>query len=372
MKRATLEDIVCPAPSASGMCGSRLELSDAVPVVESQNAAHGITEGVLRCTSCAAVYPILLGIPVLLGDVRSFLRANYAAIVAMAAELEVPLGSAMLGYLRQQYAHLQTLGGSAAFQGTELHLSQYLAGHYDNLLDTLSDKHPLRDFLARYYQKDFYSAFMETIPQERMERGLDIGCNVGRLSRELAGRCDVVYGVDLTFGPALRARQAALGWPVPLSSYPLFRDGVNQDVRRLELPPLQNVEILVASGMALPFRSGCFDAVAHANTIEMTPAPGLFFAEALRVVRPGGLLSQGSCYAWEMGAPIETWPGGRDGQSSKEWARSEFSKATEILAESSDVPWVLRYWDTSFLMGFVHILTGRKRSGEAAQQGAAE
>jgi len=371
MKRATVKDVACPAMTAAGMCKGGLELSSDIPVVEAPNPAHGILEAILACARCGARYPVLFGIPVLIGETRSFLRANYGSFFRFSAELNIPLSSAMQAYLRRQYAHMQTPDGSAsAFHGNEQHLSQYVAGHYDNLLDTLPATHPLREFLRKYYEKDLYSTFIEAIPfpEKPLERGLDIGCNVGRLSRELADRCTTVYGVDITFGAALWARRAALGWPAPVSGYQLFREGVEQDWRSLSLPPRENVEIVLGSGLALPFRDGSFDIVAHAGTIEMTPAPVVFFQETLRALRPGGLLGQGSCYVWPMGSAIENWPGGCDGKVSQEWARAEFAKATELLAERRDVPWVLRYWDVSYMVAFAHILIGRKATSRALEK----
>jgi len=98
-------------------------------------------------------------------------------------------------------------------------------------------------------------------------RVLDVGCGTGVLTRPLAevpGVSEVV-GVDIAPSLLERARELA----ADLSAIS-FEEG---DAR------------------SLPFEDGAFDAAVFDSTLSHVPGPERALAEALRVIRPGGVLA---------------------------------------------------------------------------------
>ena len=94
---------------------------------------------------------------------------------------------------------------------------------------------------------------------------LDMGCGDGMLSIGLAQRCRVT-AVDL--------------------SAEVFSEAVEIARRR----NVDSIRFEVADATALPFADETFDVVFAHSVLEAGPAPQRVLAEALRVLRPGGLL----------------------------------------------------------------------------------
>jgi SAM-dependent methyltransferase/uncharacterized protein YbaR (Trm112 family) len=371
VKLSTLADVVCPAQGEAATCHSPLTLSENLPITQAPGDEQDMVEGLLRCAGCGAEYPILCGLAVLLPETLTYLRQNYYLILGLAAERQHPLSQPMLDHLQRQGAHITSRESSRGWNYSAARtLSLYLGVHYDDVQDTLSPVHPLVEFMRGYRRRDPYTVLMEMLTPrlEPTQRALDIGCNVGRMARELAARCAAVYGVDLAFGAAYTARRALMGRPTPLTAYELFRDGHIRQSRALDLPPFQNAEVLIASGVNLPFPDAAFDVVNSANVIDVVPDPAQLLREKARALKSGGLFAISDPYCWGIAAPVEKWPGGRDGLPSAQAVRQQLAQVLEILAEADDVPWVLRDHDRKFSVYLNHCLVGRKR--EAAQGGA--
>lgn len=115
--------------------------------------------------------------------------------------------------------------------------------------------------------RDYFNtpAFLELLPDVTNLTGLDIGCGEGHNTRLIALRVGRLYAIDVsrTF---IRYANAA----------ERDRDG--------------GIRYAVASAQHLPFASATFDfATAFMSLMDM-PRPDLAFAEAFRVLKPGGFL----------------------------------------------------------------------------------
>jgi SAM-dependent methyltransferase len=297
-------------------------------------------------------------------QLRTHLRDNYAAILQLSIELG-GLGSPMQQWMSQQKA----CWDRAKSQGPQRYsgatrLSVYLGAHYGDLLSGLTPDHPLAKVVQAIYPQDLYSAFMDLAIPHLPSDGvaLDVGCNVGRLTWELAGRCKCVYGVDVAFGAVLTARRLFTGQPKPLATYKLVRDGLNIEDRPLNVEPRSNVDLVVASGLVLPFARETFDVVGSANLIDVTPAPGEILRAKTQVLRSQGIMLTTDPYWWGIdGAPLEKWLGGYDGIKSEQAVRQMLvDLGFEIVAEQDTMPWILRYHDRRISLHFNHSLVARK------------
>jgi sarcosine/dimethylglycine N-methyltransferase len=122
---------------------------------------------------------------------------------------------------------------------------------------------------------------VELLKPEPGEHILDIGSGIGGPARWIAAKCAVrVTGVDLTpeFCAAAEALNAATGM-------------TNQ------------VRIIQGSALALPVPDASFDRAYSQNVImNIADKPG-FYREALRALRPGGLLALSNLCAGPGGEP---------------------------------------------------------------------
>lgn len=112
--------------------------------------------------------------------------------------------------------------------------------------------------------KDDYPQMLEELALEPFEGVLDVGCGTGAVLELLHGEYPGKHltGLDLTPGMI--------------------------DVARAKR--LDNVSFVVGDAEALPFGPQSFDAVLCSNSFHHYPHPERFFAEAARVLRPGGRL----------------------------------------------------------------------------------
>ena len=191
---------------------------------------------------------------------------------------------------------------------------------------------------------------------------LDIGCNVGGMTWRLAPLCQQVFAVDYSFRAAYTARRILLRLPEPLEEYRLLREGLVYETRSLAVEKRPNVEVLVASGMGLPFAPNSFDLTHCANVTDVVNQPELLIDESRRVLQPAGRLILADPYAWSLGnTPIENWFGGQSGQLSANALRSILSAHWDVLASEEQMLWILRAQDRHFDMWLVDCVLAGKR-----------
>ena len=187
------------------------------------------------CLSCAAVYPILYGIP----DFRpaganSVYYDDPAQVRAVAEKFDE---------LTQVEIEDATFGAGDAFQTA-----------YRKAAEQRSDDH---------WQEAVELA--GGIPVEKLSAALDIGCGLGGNVVSLAKKFDQAYSIDISYKPLLVAKKRLEG-------------------RGLAARAL----VLAASAEALPFREGAFDFVTAINVIEHVEDQPLTLQEMHRVLRHGG------------------------------------------------------------------------------------
>ena len=71
--------------------------------------------------------------------------------------------------------------------------SSYQADYFDALYSENPDPW---EFATSEYERDKYADTVAALPRERYLSGLEVGCSIGVLSRQLAARCDRLLSVD--------------------------------------------------------------------------------------------------------------------------------------------------------------------------------
>jgi len=134
-------------------------------------------------------------------------------------------------------------------------------------------KHVAEGYRLRYgtpfatiFQQFWNDELLALLPAAIPSPALDNGCGTGILLPDLAARCDAVYAVDLSPDMLAQARARATG-----------RDSL--------------VELREGDLEALPFKDGFFSTVICRGSLHHVPSREKAFAEAWRVLRPGGLLA---------------------------------------------------------------------------------
>jgi SAM-dependent methyltransferase/uncharacterized protein YbaR (Trm112 family) len=311
---------VCP------LCRAQLTISVVV-----REAEDDLLEGILGCTNAACLreYPIVDGIPVLVGPIRAWLAANPLQLLQrddLSPEMESLIGD--------------VLGPGSPY-------------------DTL------RQQVSIYAEND--ATLVEHVPPIGDGPILDIGCAVGGTTFALARRFDrMVLGVDLNFA-MLRVASRALR--EGRLTYARRRVGLVYDRREVDVTPSALVDFWCCDASALPFPDATFALATSLNLVDVVGDPRGAIAECARVVRPGGKAVFSTPYDWTPTAtPVEHWLGGHSqrgghGGASEPVFRALLAESFAIESEQRGVPWRLRLHDRSSIEYLVHVLAGARFTG---------
>jgi uncharacterized protein YbaR (Trm112 family)/SAM-dependent methyltransferase len=253
MKRFLLPYLICPA------CLPReypLNLS------AERETEGDITTGTLACTKCKKRFPIKEGIAHLLPAPDSCLT-----------------------------------GSQRRYEEKEM-TDRYLWSHYGDLLDDA-------------VRTDTAAPWAECL-SNAASTGFDAGCSVGRITFEMANRCELAVGCDLSRSFIKTARTLAqkreLDFSLPL-------EGNLTEIFHLTLPVAwrtDNVEFVVADALRLPFSANSFEQIASLNLLDRVSYPLAHLFEMNRTAAPrNASFLFADPFAWStMAAPEERWLGG--------------------------------------------------------------
>lgn len=146
---------------------------------------------------------------------------------------------------------------AADHKAREIELHRHVAEGYRLRYGT-----PFSTIFQQFWNDELLALLPEAVPAP----ALDNGCGTGILLPDLTARCQAVYAVDLSPDMLAQARARADGRP----SLKELREG--------------DLE-------SLPFADGFFGTVVCRGSLHHVPSREKAFAEARRVLAPGGLLA---------------------------------------------------------------------------------
>lgn len=327
MRRAHFDALrpVCP------VC-KRGALKVAHAIVE---ADADLIEGILSCTSaeCSREYPVIDGIPVLVGPIRAWLSANPLQVLLrddLSPELESLLGD--------------VLGAGSQFDTIRQHTGIYAHDHYET--------RSARALLDRV--------------QIAKGRAIDVGCSVGGTTFAIAERGgDLTLGVDLNFAMLRVASRALREGRVRFAQR---RVGLVYDRRELavEAPNRDLVDFWCCDAAALPFAGGTFAFASSLNVVDCVSAPREMLHELARVA--AGTIVLATPYDWSASAtPVESWLGGHSQRGEHRGASEPVLHALlagaglRVIAEETHLPWRVRLHERSSVDYDVHLVVAERR-----------
>jgi SAM-dependent methyltransferase/uncharacterized protein YbaR (Trm112 family) len=315
---------VCPLCRAALAIGTSIRESDG-----------DVLEGILLCGGCGREFPIVDGIPVIVGPIRTWLAAN-------------PLQLLMRDDLSPQ---IESLIGDVLGPGSPYDLLRQHTGMY-------ADDH---------YRAGSAASLIDGID---VAAGpvLDLGCATGGTTFQLAQKSGAMtLGIDLNFAMLRVASRVLREGRV---RYARRRIGVVYDRRdeAIDLPARELVDFWCCDAGALPFDDAIAGTAASVNVIDCNTSPQQSVAELARVVRPGGLAIISTPYDWSPSAtPYENWIGGHSQRGPHEGAaepllRDLVAAHFTIVREETDVPWRVRLHHRSAVDYRVHLLVAKRLS----------
>jgi SAM-dependent methyltransferase len=358
MRRGHFETLrpVCPVCRTRGV-----ESSLGLAVVLQESGEH-VIEGTLRCPEkdCQREYPIIDGIPLLLGNLRAYVAGAIDQIQArgdLSAETDTLLGDCC--------------GPGSSFDVTRQHLSTYAWDHYGDFDPDEPPGGP--GSILRLLDRGLTLA--KKLPPGPI---LDLGCSVGRstffLGDQIGG---LVLGVDLSYAMLRLASQVLREERV---RYPRRRVGLVYDRRDFpaRFSGSENVDFWACDALALPFPPDTFGTVVALNVLDCVQSPHDLLTSLPHLLSKKGKAILSTPYDWSLSAtPVEAWLGGHSQRGPGAGASEPVLRALltpgahpvsieglEILAEDSNIPWRVRMHDRAVMEYRADlVVAGRKAHG---------
>ncbi len=168
------------------------------------------------------------------------------------------------------------------------------------------------------------------------DRGLDLGCAVGRSAFEMAKSCKEVVGIDFSHAFIEAAETLRAGGTV---GYDRLEEGRMTTRLEAKAPSAENAIIFQqGDAMNLPEELGAFDRVHAANLLCRLTEPVKLLERFPALVKSGGELVLATPCTWlEDFTPIGNWPEG----STFEWLEKSLSDDFELV-RSGEEPFLIR------------------------------
>lgn len=273
-----------------------------------------IVEGMLRCedAACAARYPIIDGVPMILANVREVIKRD-AAMILRRDDLSEHTESFVAA----------CVGPGGELDRARLYTGAYAWDHYGNGGGNGGDAARV---LRRLIEM---GGGLGAGNVGGVGGAIDAGCATGGVSFELGAMLAeaehdaatnhaepnqaLVLGVDMHLG-MLRVAQSALRTAEVV--YPLRREGlvydrvhVPVDARRMAHAP--RVDFWCCDAMALPIASASVGTCVTLHTLDAVPSPAGLLSELSRVTKNNGRVLLASPFDWTLAVtPVENWLGG--------------------------------------------------------------
>jgi len=224
---------------------------------------------------------------------------------------------------------------SAIYESSKL-LSEYLLFHYGSENEILP---PGREWPAGMREAlDFPVRTTRHFSSNFVERGLDLGCAVGRSTCEMSRTCAHVTGMDFSHAFIAAAETLRCGESI---RYSRLEEAACHTPLAAKLPPdieSDKISYLQGDAMDLPAGLGGFDRVHAANLLCRLAEPMKLLARLPELVRPGGELVLATPCTWlEEFTPPAHWP--RNG--TLPWLAEHLGGSFELLRQSEE-PFLIR------------------------------
>jgi len=373
MERSLLNKIICPTIVNGSRCGGRLFLheDEVGPLFHGENQEE-IIEGALCCSKCGMFYPVLLGVPVLLDGIRSFLRYGIKLIAGF-IETHGKMRSSMRKFINNEIlramkhkdepvAPISTEYKGMTADGMAKYIAVYLDTHFGDR-EKSAGNHITRQIngILRS-EKDPPGAMVEMAGNHLETQdpvGLDLGCSVGGLTYRLAPLCREIIGVDLSFEKIFYARGILKHLPERISTYPRYHEGSYFEEIPIPIEKLDHAEFLVASAENLPFEDSSFDLLTSANLVDIVNDPLKLIAEKERLLREEGLCVISTPFLYNSATVVNHFAVNK--KQPVQVLKDLLAPTFEFLEEIDNLPWLMRHADRKYELLYDFVLAARKK-----------
>ena len=332
-----------------------------------------VEEGQLFCSHCHMIYPILLGIPIIVADPARFIQQNMTHL----------LWPTQQSFFFQQWIG-EHAGPTSSFEISRQYLSTYGWSHFHDL-DTEDQEEGMAPsnlpqiaehislLSSKQFPLDEARTPLETEDALGSIKIVDVGSSVGRLSIEMLQRYfradqeAIVLGVDMNFSMVALAQKAIREGKI---EYAKRKIGMTYEWRSFDIhfEHAKYVDYWVADALCLPFENRTIDHSICCNILDCVADPFMLLQELERIQAENGMVSLICPYDWSGNInESDKWIGGvqqmgalqGDVEATLHWILSQTSpietlRQCHIVKETAHIPWRIRLHQRSQMHYSVH------------------
>lgn len=234
-------------------------------------------------------------------------------------------------------------------------LSEYLLFHYGSDAEILGDRsgNP-----ALSSALGFAVRTASRFTSGEVERGLDLGCAVGRSAFEMSRNCREVIGIDFSASFISAADTLRQGGSI---RYARLEEAAVSTALTAQAPEAidpARISFETGDAMSLRLDLDSFDRVHAANLLCRLPEPQRLLDRLPDLVKPGGELVLATPCTWlEEFTPSGNWPSG----TTLDWLKSELSSSFDLTSQQ-DEPFVIRETARKFQFTFSLLTVWRRKA----------
>jgi uncharacterized protein YbaR (Trm112 family) len=345
---ATLDKLRCPKPQ----CEGRLTVLKA-------DGATDLRSGMIECTKCRKLYPILEGVAVLVADPREYVLAHVKGVSACVPDDQIPKSwRAEFAEARDELVAEHIEEDLEAERVTALYvMNHYLqaSGPETGGIEWWKGRSgsfspEIDDLVRRLWDRGPFSriqSWVESLPVPAHGWNIvELGCGVGGLQSRLRSGVKSYLGVDSSFASIALARHLALGcayrgklrFPEDLLQGPVSREIMIQ----IPQSPPAGSDFVVGEIDGAGLASGAWNLSIALNAIDMLEEPEVLPGLQTRLVEKGGKVIQSGPYIWheqiarELRAQLPKEV--RDSANAVEWLYKQ--AGLKIERREEQVPWL--------------------------------
>lgn len=379
MLLSTLPRLRCPAyVHEQEACSGELFLTE----TKKQKAGDVLT-GTLACRECAAAYPILAGVAVLVNDVEQYLQFHCKGISALVPDDQIP-ATYREGYLAAK-AEIETHLTEEDLESQRIN-ALYFMNHFLSAgrAGGMGCAGSAKGETWWRPRKGAYSAEIDRLVRLHWNHGpfakiaawtrplknqtmIELGCGVGGLARVLSQNVSSYLGVDTSFASIALARHVYLSAPYSLPiriPQDLYQGPLTGKVKPPKLTQKGGrVDFVVGELERVPVAKGAFDLAVVLNAIDMIEDPTQMPAYQHGLLKENGVAIHGCPYIWHK-AVAENLRKALPKKISSSSAAVEYlyeHSGFKIFRREEHLPWLFLKHFRQIEMYSVHLFAARKK-----------
>jgi len=344
MKETDIDFLACPGSD----CDQTLKIKEIFSCFPSRKKE--IKEGLLFCENCQQIFPIFLGIPILVYEVSEYLVSNFNILEAITAQhggMDKRLFADSMLLIKKKQSAKKTITTKKSKEQVSNIINNArhnpnLIHHYHDLSELLYTNHPLHDLVQKYKTNNpvrILEQFLQNHVKTKKGIALEIGCSFGGFLKILKDFSETVVGVDLAFLPLFFASCILKHLPIRIGDFNIQIERNSRLTVNIEQIQINNLLLVVGNGESLPFNKNSFSTVSSLNVLDVIDHPQKLLKEKIRILKKEGQLLASAPFDFSE-KTLENF-GLKTGENIWNHIKKNLQSRISILEVQDNVPWLM-------------------------------